>query len=106
MVLVRSRRLERRLGLLRGAGFLAREQNVVLQHALQSTAMVGGHQLAGALQLAPAPQGSLAEQFLHAEVTNLQMIGGMSLLHGLAPGLPAYERALELPSRNRFHPLQ
>jgi len=81
-------------GLLRSAGWLAREQNIVLQHAFQASAMVAGHQVSGALRLMPTPEGGLAEQLLHAEITNLQMLGGMSLVHGLAPKLSVWERVL------------
>ena len=53
-------------GTLRGAGFLAREQNLIFQHFLQSTAMVAGHQLVARAGIAERPEGGLAEQFLHA----------------------------------------
>ncbi|MFO1520228.1 MAG: hypothetical protein U1F57_11310 [bacterium] len=43
--------------------------------------MVAGHQLTARLGWTSAPEGSLAEQFLHAEATNLQLGAGMSLLH-------------------------
>jgi hypothetical protein len=66
-------------GLLKGAGFLAREQNLVLQHAFQSTAMVAGQNAVAALGIAPRPEGSFAEQVLHAEATNLQLGAGMGL---------------------------
>ena len=82
--------------MLRGAGYLAREQNIILQHALQSTAMVAGHQGAAGLRILPQPEGSLAEQFLHAEATNLQLAAGGSLLHTVAPGIHAMERNLDL----------
>jgi hypothetical protein len=79
-------------GLLRSAGWLAREQNLVLQHSFQASAMVAGHQVSGALGMTPSPEGSLVEQFLRAEITNLQMLGGASLVHGLAPKLSVWER--------------
>jgi len=91
---------------LRGAGSLAREQNVVVQHALQSSAMVGGHQLTGTLGLTPLPQGNLAEQFLHAEATNLQMQAGLGVFHGLTGGrVLAAERSLELQLALRGRPI-
>jgi hypothetical protein len=40
-------------GMLKGAGFASREQNVFFRHLFQSSAMVAGHQAAGALELAP-----------------------------------------------------
>jgi hypothetical protein len=85
-------------GTLRIAGSLARQQNLVLQHFLQSSAMVMGHQIAGGIGIAPRPEGTLAEQFLHAEATNLQLSAGSSLLHAMAPGLHALERASILHS--------
>ena len=83
-------------GALRVAGFLAREQNLVLQHLFQGSAMVSGQQVAGFIGVAPRPEGSLAEQFLHAEATNLQMSAGTALSHSLAPGLLSLERGLDL----------
>ena len=83
-------------GALKGAGRLSQGQNVVAQHLFQDTAMVLGHQASGALGLMPHPTGTLAEQFLHAEATNLQMGAGMALAHGFAPGLQALERGLDL----------
>jgi len=89
-------------GSLRGAGFLAREQGVVVQHAFQSTAMVGGHQLTGLMGLTPRPEGTLAEQFLHAEVTNIQLSAGQGLLHTMTNGrLSAFEQGLDLSLRTR-----
>jgi len=88
-------------GMLKGAGFLGREQNLIFQHAFQGTAMVAGHNTAGILGLAPRPEGSLAEQFLHAEATNLQLGAGMALVHSMAPGVSALERSLDLSIRTR-----
>jgi len=88
-------------GMLKGGGFLAREQNLVLQHAFQSTAMVSGHQFGGALGIIPMPEGSLADQFLHAEVTNLQLAAGTGLVHAMAPGVHAFERGLDLSIRSQ-----
>ncbi|MFO1519406.1 MAG: bifunctional serine/threonine-protein kinase/formylglycine-generating enzyme family protein [bacterium] len=83
-------------GMLKSVGFLAREQNVVLQHTVSDLAMVGGNQVAAAFGFGPRPEGNFASQMLEAEVTNLQLGAGMSLLHGVAPGLAAFERALDL----------
>ncbi|MFO1518329.1 MAG: helix-turn-helix transcriptional regulator [bacterium] len=83
-------------GMLKSAGYAAREQNVILQHLFSDFAMVGGHQVTGALGWTPHAEGTLAEQLLHAEVTNLQLGAGMSLLHTAAPGLAAFERGLDL----------
>src|SRR4030095_3934588 len=53
-------------GALKAGGALAQGQNLVLQHLVQDSAMVLGHQIAGRLGLAPLPTESLAEQFLNA----------------------------------------
>jgi carbonic anhydrase len=83
-------------GLLKGAGFLARDENLFFQHAFQSTSMVAGQQTS-TLFGGPRPEGSWAEQFLHAEMTNLQMAAGIGLSHVLSGGrLMALERGLDL----------
>ncbi|MFO1520384.1 MAG: hypothetical protein U1F57_12110 [bacterium] len=86
-------------GLLKSAGYAAREQNVILQHLVSDLAMVGGHQVTHAVGITPAPEGTFAEQLLHAEATNLQLGAGMSLLHTAAPGLHVLERSLDLSLR-------
>jgi len=86
-------------GTLRGAGHLARGENLVTQHLLQNSSMVFGTQAAGALGIMPGPRGSLAEQFLHAEATNLQLGAAMSLGHRFAPGIHGLERGLDLSLR-------
>src|SRR4029453_10408091 len=82
-------------GTLKGAGHWARGENLFVQHLLQDAAMVLGQQAAGALGLHPAPSGPLAEQFLIAELTNLQMRAGLALAQGFAPRLQGMERILE-----------
>ncbi|MFO1518467.1 MAG: 1-acyl-sn-glycerol-3-phosphate acyltransferase [bacterium] len=98
-------------GMLKGAGSLGQSQNVLIQHLFSDLAMVGGHQVTGALGWTPHAEGTFAEQMLHAEVTNIQLGAGMSLLHTVAPGLAAFERGLdlslrarELPSSTESHP--
>ena len=88
-------------GALKGAGHLARGENLIAQHLFQDTAMVLGHQASGALGIEPRPNGTLAEQFLHAEATNLQIGAGMALAHRFAPGINALERGLDLTLRIR-----
>src|SRR4030095_5575142 len=73
-------------GALKGAGRLAQGENLAAQHLFQDTAMVLGHHATSTLGLAPRPGGSLAEQFLHAEATNLQLGAGMTLAHCFSPG--------------------
>ena len=86
-------------GALKGMGRLAAGENLVARHLLQDTAMVAAHQATGLLGIGPAPSGSLAEQFLHAEATNLQMGAGMALAGSVAPGIHALERGLDLTLR-------
>ncbi|MFO1518123.1 MAG: hypothetical protein U1F57_00440 [bacterium] len=82
-------------GILKGAGALCNGQNIVVQHFFQDTAMVAGNNLTALLNLTPKPEGSLAEQLLHAEATNLQLAAGMGLVHLSAPGLISIERAID-----------
>ncbi|MFO1519974.1 MAG: FAD/NAD(P)-binding protein [bacterium] len=89
------------LGPLKAAGHFAQGQNVILQHLISDSAMVFSHQAAGALHLAEAPSTGLAEQFLSAEATQLQMAAGMGLLHGAFPQWAAVERGLDLEARAR-----
>src|SRR5262249_14488993 len=85
---------------LKTAGRLTQGENVVVQHLLQDTGMVLGHQVSGAFGITERPQGTLAEQFLHAEATNLQLSAGMALAHNVAPGIQGLERGLELSLRS------
>ncbi|MFO1520385.1 MAG: hypothetical protein U1F57_12115 [bacterium] len=83
-------------GMLKLAGHATQEQNLIFQHLFSDMAMVGGHQVSSAFGWTPRPEGTLAEQLLHAEVTNLQLGLGMGLLHQFSPGLHAFERSLDL----------
>lgn len=60
-------------------GGLAHSCNPFLVHFFQSTGMVVGHQMAYVVGLAEKPMGSLAEQWILAEATNLQMQFAMGL---------------------------
>jgi hypothetical protein len=81
---------------LKGAGSLVAGENWIFQQAFQSSAMVAGRQLTATIGLTAKPQGDLGQQWLEAAVTNLQMTSGMSLAQGIAPGLFALERSLDL----------
>src|SRR4030095_1642777 len=83
-------------GALKSAGRLAQGENLVAQHVYQDSAMVLGHQASGVLGITPSPTGTFAEQFLHAEATNLQIGAGMAMAHGFAPGIHGLERGLDL----------
>ncbi|MFO1518444.1 MAG: hypothetical protein U1F57_02070 [bacterium] len=90
---------------LKSFGRLAEGQNIFVQHGLQDLAMVLGHRLTYSAGLSQAPEGGLAEQFLHAETTNLQLGAGASLAHGVTGGrLFALERKLDLEIRSRSVP--
>ncbi len=81
-------------------GLASRNTNLILSHALQDIGMVTGHHLAYGLNLATRPEGSLLEQIFHAEMMNLQMQAGMSLM-GLATGhrLSVLESSWDLRSQ-------
>jgi len=79
-------------GLQKKAGYLSRESNLIFQHAFASTAMVAGHQISALLAITPVPEGGLAERFVQAEVMNIQMRAGTSLVSGLVPGIITTER--------------
>ncbi|MFO1520074.1 MAG: serine/threonine-protein kinase [bacterium] len=74
-------------GTLKGFGALSQGQNILLQHAAQDAGMVLGHEFAYQAGVGPKPEGSLAERFLHAEITNLQMGAGMALGAAFIPHL-------------------
>ncbi|MFO1519440.1 MAG: hypothetical protein U1F57_07275 [bacterium] len=54
----------------------------------------GGHQISASLGFTPRPEGSLAEQMMHAEAVNLQLGMGMGMVHSAFPALRAVERGL------------
>src|SRR4030095_10479829 len=87
-------------GALKGAGRLTQGENLIAQHLFQDTALGLGHQVSGALGITPRPTESLAEQFLHAEATNLEIGAGLFLAHGMAPGLHALEKGLDVSLRS------
>lgn len=89
------------LGALKVGGHISRDQNIVLQHLFADTAMVAAHQVSAAFGMTPRPTGNLAEQYLHAEATNLQMQVGMRLVHNVAPRLAAAERNLDLSLKSQ-----
>src|SRR5262245_29456528 len=86
-------------GTLKGMGKVAQGENLLVQHFLQDSAMVLGHQVSGSLGITPRPSEGLAEQFLHASATNLQLGAGSSFLHIMTPGLHSLERGLDLSLR-------
>lgn len=64
---------------LHGVGRWAAAENIIYQHALQSAGIVGANQLARALGDSPASHRPLSEQFLEAELFNIQQQGTLQL---------------------------
>lgn len=84
-------------GILKGVGRMAQGHSAIIVHSLQSSAMVAGNQLAYRFEIGQVPEGTLLDQLLHAETTNLAMIGGNSLLaHATGNRLHAMERSFDL----------
>jgi len=71
-------------GSLKAFGKLSHGQNPIFSHFVQDAGMVAGHHLAFGLGLATRPEGSLLQQFVHAEVTNIQIAAGMGLAQQLS----------------------
>lgn len=71
-------------------------QNIAAAHFAQANAMVIGHNLTASLGLTEKQHGSYIEQLAHAEILNLQLGLGMSLLGRLAPGISVLERRMEM----------
>lgn len=91
-------------GLLKIGGAATANQNLLLQHLAQDTAMVMGNRFFVSWAPASFPEQNLAEQFVHAEATTWQMKAGMGLVTFLAPGLSAFEKSLDLTLASRENP--
>ncbi len=92
-------------GTLKFFGKISQNQNLFLQHFIQDSGMVAAQHLAYTLQLSPAIQGTLSEQFLHAEIMNLQMNAGMALFHGISQGKILHaEKSLEIFIETKMNP--
>lgn len=87
-------------GTLKGVGVLASGQNALLAHTAQASAMVAANQVTYGMGLTHRPEGSLVDQLVHAEVSNMAMIAGNSVL-GMAIGnrLSMVERSLEVQTQ-------
>lgn len=95
---------------LKITGHVMGNSNFLLNHFSQTTSMVGAQQIASALGFSTKVQGSLAQQFLQAEIMNVQMGFGAQLAHTLSGGrIAVLERSLDLklegqkPLRNHFN---
>jgi hypothetical protein len=84
---------------LKFGGWFTQGQNLILQHGVQDLAMVAGHQFVYHAGMGSKPEGTFADQMLHAETTNLQFTAGMALGHQLAPGIRGIETGLDLSLR-------
>ncbi len=71
--------------------------NILLSHVAQDVAVVAGHQLGASLGFTTRPEGTLAQQFFHAEAMNWQMSAGMKLA-----GFLSADR-LHILERNLIH---
>lgn len=86
-------------GTLKIFGHLGHGQNFVVSNLMSDLGMVGGHELAHRLGLAPAQEGTFFEKMAHAHLTNLQMAAGMGLMGEMIPQIHGVERALDLQLR-------
>ncbi|MBL7684708.1 MAG: sigma-70 family RNA polymerase sigma factor [Deltaproteobacteria bacterium] len=77
-------------------GALGSRQNIITRHLLSDIGMVLGHESAYRAGLAPEQDGNFIERLVEAEVINLQLSFGVSLLHRSLPRLQTLERSLEL----------
>ncbi|MBL7684469.1 MAG: hypothetical protein JNK65_00330 [Deltaproteobacteria bacterium] len=89
-------------GLLKSIGHLGRNQNLILQHSLQSLGMVAGEHALYQMKMGAKPKGSLLDQLAQAEFTNLQLGTSMSLAHHFMGGrLLSLEKGLHFS--HSFH---
>lgn len=82
---------------------LSHRQNVFVNHSMTSFGMVAGNQASAWAGFTPTPSGSLAEQVVHAEITNLQFHFGSHLSRVLGGAkLELLNRSLELEAQSRL----
>src|SRR4030095_12527168 len=89
------------LGSIKLFGGVAAGQNLITQHFLVDPAMVAGHHAGYAFGVTDKPQGTLAQQMIHAEGMNLGMKGSLALLHGFSPKLSGMERSVDLALKSQ-----
>lgn len=87
-------------GCLKGVGHFVQATNPLSAHMLQNLGMMLGEEAGARLHLTPETQGSFAERFVHASVTNFAL-GVGTLLSGVFTGhrIAQVERALENSAR-------
>lgn len=81
-------------GTLKFLGRATQRTNFVLSNFAPSLGMMAGHHLAYALHLAAKPEGTIAQQFSHAFMTDLQMRGSLALFHGVTGNFIQTQEAL------------
>lgn len=86
------------LGSLKLSGHIFHTRNVLLQHFTQDTAMVTSHQIAAWMNWEHPSNLNLAQEYLHAEATLLQMNVGMILVHRALPSIRSLERNIDILS--------
>ncbi|MFO1518578.1 MAG: hypothetical protein U1F57_02770 [bacterium] len=86
---------------LRGMGAFGAGQNLFFQHFLQDAAVVFSHQAASRWGLMAAPEESLPEQFLKAEISQNQLRLATGLLFLFSPRVIAEEKILDLRLRSK-----
>lgn len=79
-------------------------RNILFSHLAQDAAVVTGHHIDSALGFTPEAEGSLAQQFIHAEAMNLQMSAGMKLA-GFFTGESLRRVEAHLDARSSSHVL-
>jgi len=105
------------LGTLKFSGAMMPCQNIILQHVLSDTALVASHQFAARIGVIAASKENYLEQYIHAEVSLLQLQVGMSFVHYAFPKISgmgselkleneAKENSLALPLFKETPPLQ
>ena len=86
---------------LKSVGRLAAGQNIFLAHTLQTSAMVASRHLNAQFGLLPTSQGTLLDEFLEAENTNIAMGVGQSLFGFLSGNrLHHLEQSMDLKIRS------
>jgi hypothetical protein len=73
------------------AGMISPRQNWVVQGLLQSSVMMVSHRASALWGIADSSKDGLGQEWIEAQAMVLHLWGGMSLLHGLAPGLAQWE---------------
>ncbi|MBL7686096.1 MAG: hypothetical protein JNK65_08710, partial [Deltaproteobacteria bacterium] len=93
-------------GVLKGFGRLAAEQNWLIRNLSSDLGMVAGHEIAYQSGFGSAPEGSFIERMAHAQVVNLQLAAGSSLVHRALPRIQQLERSLDLLLNTSHHSIE